>query len=360
MNKYRRNPLSMTLAMAALLTALTVYGQDSTTSTATQDLPEILKVQIGQKMNIKGVITGQEADSILVKSTGGGLYKAVVNNAEIKEKKFNPLRGAKKYSSTDLLLGLAVEVKGIGDNAGAIDAREVRFTNDNIQLARTMDARVVPVENNLKETQTRLSETEQNAQRLSGQIRELAAITDTVKDSANAAQASADGAMSEAKNAKSTADGAKAGVKITNERITALDDYEAKTVTAVNFKVGSASLSDRERESLDELAKSTHAEKGFLIEVAGFASSDGDEALNRRLSQKRADAVIQYLVENHSIPLRRFVVPMGYGEKNPIADNSTLQGRKENRRVEVRVLVSRGLVSSANSQEVSDSSMSAQ
>lgn len=360
MNTYPRSRWTLTLVMAALLSALTVYGQDSAVSAAIQDRPDILKVLPGQKMSIEGIITDREADNIVVKSPGGGLYKAVISSAEIKEKKINPLRGAKKYTGADLILGLIVEVKGVGDDSGSIDAREVRFKNDDVLLARTMDARVVPVENTLKDTQIRLGETEQNAQRLSGQIRELTAITDSVRDSANAAQASADGAMSEAKNARSTADGAKAGVKTTNERITALDDYEAKTVTAVNFKVGSASLSDGERERLDEFARSTQAEKGFLIEVAGFASSDGDEALNRRLSQKRADAVIQYLVENHAIPLRRFVVPMGYGEKNPVADNSTREGRKENRRVEVRVLVSRGLISGANSQEVADSSMYAQ
>jgi len=79
--------------------------------------------------------------------------------------------------------------------------------------------------------------------------------------------------------------------------------------------------------------------------VAGFASSDGDVELNRRLSRKRADAVIQFLAENHGIPLRRFVVPMGYGESQPVGDNDTRDGRKENRRVEVRILVSKGLVS---------------
>ncbi|MBP1624843.1 MAG: outer membrane protein, OmpA/MotB family, partial [Acidobacteria bacterium] len=209
--------------------------------------------------------------------------------------------------------------------------------------------RVVPVENALKETQVRLGETEQNAQRLSGQVRELAAITDIVKDSAKAAQASADGAMSEAKTAKSAADTAQSGVKSTNERIASLDDYDVKNVTMVNFKVGSAALVDKEKEGLDRVAEVVKGEKGFLIEVTGFASSDGDEAFNRRLSQKRADAVIQYLAENYSIPLRRFVVPMGYGEKNPVADNTTIAGRKENRRVEVRILTSKGLAAGETS-----------
>ena len=138
-----------------------------------------------------------------------------------------------------------IEVKGSGDSSGSIAAREIRFRKDDALIAQTMDARVVPVENTLKDTQVRLGETEQNAQRLSGQLRELAAITDIVRDSAKAAQSSADGAMSEAKTAKSTADNAKAGVKTANERITSLDDYDVKNVTMVNFKVGSAVLTDR-------------------------------------------------------------------------------------------------------------------
>jgi outer membrane protein OmpA-like peptidoglycan-associated protein len=266
--------------------------------------------------------------------------------AEIKEKKNNPFRGAKNFSRTDLVQGLQVEVKGTGDSLGSISAREVRMKNDDFKLAQTMDARVVPVETKLKSTQDQLNETERNAQRLSGQVRELSAVTDIVRDSAKAAQSSADGAMVEAKSARSVADNAKVGVKAANERITSLDTYEVKNVTTIKFKAGSAVLAEAERSELDKFAENANSETGFLIEVTGFASSDGDEDFNRRLSQKRASAVVQYLAENYSIPIRRFIFPMGYGEKQPVADNTTRDGRKENRRVEVRMLVSKGLVSS--------------
>ena len=84
-----------------------------------------------------------------------------------------------------------------------------------------------------------------------------------------------------------------------------------------------------------------------MLEVSGFASADGSTEANRRLSQRRADTVIRYLVENHQIPLRRIVTPYGYGESNAVADNATREGREQNRRVEVKVLVNRGLIQGA-------------
>jgi len=77
--------------------------------------------------------------------------------------------------------------------------------------------------------------------------------------------------------------------------------------------------------------------------VKGFASSDGDNAYNALLSQRRAESVVRYLIENHQISLRRIITPYGYGELAPVAENSSIQGRQQNRRVEVRMLINKGL-----------------
>jgi OOP family OmpA-OmpF porin len=77
--------------------------------------------------------------------------------------------------------------------------------------------------------------------------------------------------------------------------------------------------------------------------VSGFTDASGSVDRNRVLSQRRADNVIRYLVENHDIPLRRIVTPYGYGESHAVADNKTRTGRAENRRVEVKLLVNKGL-----------------
>jgi outer membrane protein OmpA-like peptidoglycan-associated protein len=80
-----------------------------------------------------------------------------------------------------------------------------------------------------------------------------------------------------------------------------------------------------------------------MSEVAGHTDATGSEAKNFRLSRQRAEAVVQYLAVQHKIPLRRFVTPMGYGKTEAVADNTTAEGRQQNRRVEVKMIINRGL-----------------
>jgi len=128
-----------------------------------------------------------------------------------------------------------------------------------------------------------------------------------------------------------------------NARVSALDDYEPQTTTAVTFKVNGAVLTPELKTMLDELAMKAFSAKGYVLEVSGYSDSTGSTNLNRHLSQRRADAVIRYLIENHNIPLRRIITPYGYGETNPVADNATHAGRQNSRRVEIKLLVNKGL-----------------
>ena len=116
-----------------------------------------------------------------------------------------------------------------------------------------------------------------------------------------------------------------------------------QSTATVNFRVNSAVLSPEAKASLDEVAAAAATLKGYEIEVTGFASAEGSTARNKTLSQRRARAVIDYLVENHNVPLRRIGQSYGFGELQAVADNTTREGREQNRRVEVKLLVSRGL-----------------
>jgi OmpA-OmpF porin, OOP family len=288
----------------------------------------------GQKMKVKGMIVKHDQGNIIIRDQSGSDLNVIVGSAKIEEKKGNPFRGSKKYAGTQLVRGLYVEVEGRGDSSGALVAEKIKLSDDDLRVAQAVESTVVPVESRLGEAEDRVTKTEQNAQRLSGQLEELTQVANLAKGGAAAAQETADVAVD--------------GVNRTNDRISSLDDFEVKKSETVNFKVGSAVLSPDAKSMLDEIATQAKAEKGFVIEVRGFASSDGSENSNRVLSQRRAEAVMRYLAENHDIPLRRIILPFGYGEAMPIADNSSRDGRKQNRRCEVSILVSKGLTSPVN------------
>ena len=171
----------------------------------------------------------------------------------------------------------------------------------------------------------------QNEKRLSGQVEELSSV-------ANAAVASA-------KNAQTTADQAQIAANNANERITRLDDFEVFTTITVHFKAGSAYLSRKAKAEIDEAAANLKGDslKGWMVSVIGYADSTGKVASNRSLSDRRAKAVMDYLVTQHNVPLQRLVQPFGYGSQKPIETNHTSQGRAQNRRAEINILVSKGV-----------------
>ena len=315
--------LTFALLLAAAPAAFAQSGGGMSSSGNTRT------VASGQKMKIKGVVTRRDPDSFVVQDANGVSTTVSLTNATSVRTKGGFLRGGTNYGVTAILRGLNLEVEGRGDGTNLV-AEKVRFNDSDLRTARTVEANVTPVENRVGEAEGRIGQVEQNAQRLSGQLDELAAVSNAARGGAKAAQ--------------ETADMAVAGVSATNERISALDDYQSQNSQSILFKVGSSVLSAEAKGQLDQIAQQAGTARGYVLQVSGFASADGSTEANRRLSQRRADTVIRYLVENHNIPLRRIVTPYGYGEAQPVADNTTRTGRAENRRVEVKVLVSRGLI----------------
>jgi outer membrane protein OmpA-like peptidoglycan-associated protein len=313
--------LSIGLLMFSASMAFPQAGSTSSASTRT--------AASGQKMKITGVVTRRDSDTFTIRDMNGTDTVVRLDDRTSVKSKGGFLRSGHNYAQTNILRGLNLEVEGRGGSSGELLAEKIKFNESDLRVAHAVESRAAPLEERATTTETKLSQVEQNAQRLSGQLDELAAVANTAKGGAKAAQ--------------ETADSAVAGVNATNERISALDDYEPQASEAVNFKVNSAVLADDAKAKLDELATKALNAKGFVLEVSGYADSTGSIQRNRMLSQRRADAVIRYLVENHQIPLRRIVTPYGFGETNPLADNTTREGRAQNRRVEVKLLVSKGI-----------------
>ena len=319
----------------ALTVGLLVFSAPLALSQDTTATVGSRTVASGQKMKIKGVVTRRDSDTFTVRDNNGVDTVVRLDDKTSVKTKGGFLRGGSNYAQTQILRGLNLEIEGRGNASGELIADKIRFNESDLRVARAVESRAAPLEDRASTTESKLSQVEQNAQRLSGQLDELAAVANTAKGGARAAQ--------------ETADSAVAGVNATNDRISALDDYEPQTVLAVNFRTGSSLLSKDSKAQLDEVATKALNSKGYVIEVSGFADATGSVARNRVLSQRRADTVIRYLVENHSIPLRRIVTPYGYGESNPVAENNSRDGRAQNRRVEVKLLVNKGLMQQAPS-----------
>ena len=324
--KFRLFPLVALATCLFIASASVAIAQDTTNPAGSRT------VASGQKMKIKGVVTRRDADTFTLRDMNGVDTVVRLDNTTSVKTHGGFLRGGTNYGQTNILRGLNLEVEGRG-NGTELVATKIRFNESDLRVARAVESRAAPLEERASTTESKLTEVEANAQRMSGQIEELAAVSNAARGGAKAAQATADAAV--------------AGVNATNERISALDDYEPQTVTAVNFKTGSAILRPDEKTKLDEIATKALNAKGYVLEVSGFADSTGSINRNRELSSRRADAVIRYLVENHNIPLRRIITPYGYGELNPVAENTSREGRAQNRRVEIKLLVNKGLTTAA-------------
>jgi OmpA-OmpF porin, OOP family len=125
-----------------------------------------------------------------------------------------------------------------------------------------------------------------------------------------------------------------------------LTDFDVKGEATVKFKVGSSTISKEDQEQLKQLAQSAAGLKGYIVEVMGYADSTGSAAMNTKLSEDRAKSVITYLVQQGNVPIRHIVAPGAMGEYGAVAPNETKVGRAENRRVEVKVLVNKGIAGS--------------
>lgn len=293
------------LFVLALLLAMTSFaGAQVATQTAPVDR-NIQSFPSGAKLKFKGVVIDRQGDTFRIRDRNRTDYQMLVTDRTSIKTHGGFLRSGKKYPLDEILRGLIVEVEGRGDSQGQLVAEKIRFNESDMRSAITSDTRVTPVE--------------ENQQRMAGQMDELYAV---------AAEARKESTLA-------------------NERITALDDFDLQDTVAVTFRVNSAVLSPQAKQQLDEFAARVVNAKAYTIEVAGHTDSTGGESKNFRLSRQRADAVVQYLAVNHKIPLRRFVSPMGYGKTEAVADNTTFSGRAQNRRVEVRMLLNRGINQSA-------------
>ena len=322
-----RKSIAVLGVLAFVITLLTAVGSSAQNAGNTRLVP----VPQGQKQKIQGVVSLRKGDHFTVRDPAGSETSVLLTSDTDVTSHSRGLRGKKDYPVTYIMRGLRLQAQGTGDADGNLVAEWVRFDEQDLRSAQALEQTDELAQENL----ARIKAAEENAQRMAGQIAENTALANDARARADAAQAQADAAYKAA--------------ALANNRINGLDDYEQVRTIPVLFKVNSSIIDATAKQTIDDAAEWAKGEKakgntnGWLVEVVGFADTSGNTAKNRALSERRAKAVIQYLVDVHNLDLRRLVQPFGYGDSKPVADNKTAAGRAKNRRVEIRILQNKGI-----------------
>lgn len=122
-----------------------------------------------------------------------------------------------------------------------------------------------------------------------------------------------------------------------------IDQYNIKGTTNVNFAIGKAALSAQAKADLCAEATAAAGTKNALMLVVGYTDSTGGDQYNQKLSEKRASRVVNYIQQACGWKPYRMLTPTGMAEADPLASNDSVEGKAQNRRVAVNILVSKGL-----------------
>jgi outer membrane protein OmpA-like peptidoglycan-associated protein len=185
----------------------------------------------------------------------------------------------------------------------------------------------------IDETRTQVKQVDEKATNGISAAQEKASSAD---QHAGVADQHAGEAMTKANQAAQVGDQNTQAIGTLRGVISNLDDYKLQTSVAVPFKLNKYALTPDSKQDLDKMAGDLKADKRFFIAVEGYTDNTGSKAYNTTLSQRRADAVVEYLVAKHDIPIYRIHM-IGLGEDKPLDETRNRAARAKNRRVEVKV-----------------------
>jgi outer membrane protein OmpA-like peptidoglycan-associated protein len=276
---------------------------------------------VGEKTKLQGLITGRTGETLVVKTADGNVTVVLTDDTKVQQPKGLGVR-KKQMSAAVLIPGLKVSVDGVGDAQNRVVANTITFSGNDLEMAESIQAGLQPTAHEVQTNQQNIQGNKQNIQANKQNIQ------------ANSQQIGS--------NSQQIASNQEE-IQQTNKRFSELTEYDTKADSSVYFAVGSTTISAKDKAALKQLAHDAVNLTGYIIQVKGFADSSGNAAMNQKLSMERAQNVIAFLLQDCNIPVRHVVAPGAMGTADPAAPNETAQGRSENRRVEVKVLVNRGL-----------------
>ncbi len=286
----------------------------------------------GDKAEVKGMITTRTGETLIVKSADGNTTVALTDDTRTKDDR--GVFGLEKQHMSNVVLipGLKVDVDGVVDDQGRVVAKTITVDGDDLEAAEMIEAGLHPT---AQQVAANVQALEAHSGQLAAHDVQLAAQKEnmeTNQETLSAHQQKID------QNLKD--------IEENTSRFTALSEYDVKGEATVTFGVGSSNISAPHQEQLKTLADNAINLRGYIIEVMGYADSTGSAAMNTKLSEDRAKAVITYLIQQGNVPMRHIVAPGAMGEYGSAAPNETSVGRAQNRRVEVKVLVNKGIAGS--------------
>jgi outer membrane protein OmpA-like peptidoglycan-associated protein len=318
--KWKRNVLLC--ASSALLLAALAFAFANKTRQLTA----------GEKAKVTGAILSRDGDLVRVLDKKSGEVVVVnINDDTTVERKQHRVLFSRHTDMdvTAMVPGLTIQAEGTGNSKGQLDAATIVFTPDAFAVEVAQEQQVLANK-----------AVSQNAQSSAAQG---VAAANAAQVSAAQAQGSADQASLDAQAAGDLATADAATAAMLNQRVSDLDDYKNEFEVDVFFVKGSAVLDKTAIRDLANLADIAKSLSGYMIEIAGYASNTLTAEADRKLSEERAAAVANYFREVKNIPMRRILVPVGYGSAQPVASNRDAQGRELNRRVDIKVLVNKTL-----------------
>ena len=286
----------------------------------------------GDNAKVKGMITNRTGETLIVKSGEGTTTVVLTDDTRTRDKKGLFGLDRQQLSNVVLIPGLKVDVDGSTDDAGRFVAKTITVDGDDLEAAEMIQSGLHP-------TAEQVAANVQTLEAHSGELASHGVQLASQKENIQTNQQ--DIAANKQRIEQNIKD-----IEDNSQRFTALSDYDVKGQATVKFNVGSSSVSAADQEELNKLAQTATVLTGYIVEVMGYADSTGNAAMNTKLSEDRAKAVVTYLIQQGNIPIRHIVAPGAMGEYGAAAPNETKAGRAENRRVEVKILVNKGIAGS--------------
>ena len=288
----------------------------------------------GQKGKVKGAIKSRSGDLVKVQDdkTGSMVVVKITDDTKVlRDKHKIAFHRHEDMDVTAMVPGLTISAEGVGNADNQLEASKITFSPDAFAIEVAQQQEI-----NANKSAAGNAQTTAN---------QGVAAAGAAQSSANQAQTTADAAGTVATAAGSVAVMNAADIQTVNKRVSDLDDYKTVAEAVIYYPIGKYVLDDAAKADLDKLVALTSSTDGYLIEIAGYASKTGSKEVNQQLSEDRASAVANYLRNKGNIPMRRIVAPAGYGSTHPDATNSDPQGRALDRRVDVKLIVNKGLQS---------------